>query len=156
MRSSDGLHNGQDTGGRTTSKKAKANAAAEPRERKNTAVYVTSLPADVSVEEVHGVFSRCGVVAEEIDQGRPRIKLYVDEEGKCKGDALVVYFRAESVELAMQMLDDTEFRLGSGGPAGRMRVVAADFSYKTQKEAPVKGNGRDKRKIMKKTQRLNR
>ena len=36
--------------------------------------------------------------------------MYVDDQGNFKGDALVVYFRAESVKLAVQMLDDTQFR----------------------------------------------
>ncbi|KAL2043439.1 hypothetical protein N7G274_003746 [Stereocaulon virgatum] len=143
--------NGEDEdGGRATTKKAKA--APEPRERKNTAVYVTSLPEDITVEEVQRVFSRCGVIAEEIDSGKPRIKLYTNEEGNFKGDALIVFFRAESVELAIQLLDDTEFRLGQGP---KMRVAAADFSYKAQKEAPAKSNVKDKKKIMKKTQKLN-
>jgi len=140
--------------GRAVSKKAKPSA--EPRERKNTAVYVTSLPTDITLDEVNSVFSRCGVIAEEIDRGKPRIKLYTDEEGNFKGDALIVYFRAESVDLAIQMLDDTDFRLGQPGPAGKMRVAAADFSYKTQKEAPAKSNMKDKKKIMKKTQKLNK
>ena len=111
---------------------------------------------DVTLEEVRTVFSRCGVVAEEIDQGRPRIKLYTDEQGRFKGDALVVYFRPESVNLAVQMLDDTGFRFGEAGPSGKMRVQAADFSYKNQQEAPPKSNARDKKKIIKKTQKLNR
>ena len=64
-----------------------------------------------------------------------------------------MFFRAESVELAIQLLDDTEFRLGQGP---KMRVAAADFSYKAQKEAPAKGNMKDKKKIMKKTQKLNK
>ena len=149
----DGSTNEQENG-RVVTKKAKAGA--EPRERKNTAVYVTNLPTNITLEEVNAVFSRCGVIAEEIDRGKPRIKLYTDEDGSFKGDALIVYFRAESVELAIQMLDETDFRLGESGPRGKMKVAAADFSYKTQKEAPVKGNGKDKRKIMKKTQKLNR
>ena len=40
-----------------------------------------------------------------------------------------------------------------------MRVSAADFSYKQHKEAPAqdaKGSARDKKKIIKKTQKLNR
>ncbi|KAL9010557.1 MAG: hypothetical protein Q9173_004514, partial [Seirophora scorigena] len=147
--------NGEDeTGGRAnTSKKTKPTA--EPRERKNTAVYVTNLPLDVSVQEVSDVFSRCGVIAEEIDRGKPRIKLYADDNGNFKGDALILYFRAESVDLAIQMLDDSDFRLGQAAPGGKMRVAAADFSYKTQKYAPAKSNSKDKKKIIKKTQRLN-
>ena len=64
-----------------------------------------------------------------------------------------MFFRSESVELAIQLLDDTEFRLGQGP---KMRVAAADFSYKAQKEAPAKSNMKDKKKIMKKTQKLNK
>lgn len=134
----------------------KAKSGQEPAARKNTAVYVTNLPADTTVEEVRSVFSKCGVIAEEIDQGRPRIKLYTDEQGRFKGDALIVYFRAESVMLATQMLDDTDFRFGEVGASGKMRVQAADFSYKSQQEAPVKSNAKDKKKIIKKTQKLNK
>ena len=150
----------EDGGGRAVHpKKAKA-AASEPRERKNTAVYVSHLPTDVTVGEVHEVFSRCGVIAEEIDRGQPRIKLYTDEAGHFKGDALIVYFRAESVDLAVQMLDDTDFRLGrpAAAPTGKMKVAAADFSYKAQKDAPppTKGNSKEKRKIIQKTQKMNK
>lgn len=117
---------------------------------------MTNLPQDVTAQEVSDVFSRCGVIAEEIDRGKPRIKLYTDEGGNFKGDALIVYFRAESVDLAIQMLDDTDFRLGRAAPTGKMKVTVADFSYKTQKDAPVKSNSKDKKKIIKKTQKLNR
>lgn len=119
-------------------------------------MYITSIPLDASLEEIHDVFSKCGVIAEEIDSGRPRIKMYVDEDGKFKGEALVVYFRPESVNLAIQMLDDSDFQLGVSGPNGPMRVQAADFSFKSQQEAPAKGSLRDKKKIMRKTQKLNR
>lgn len=145
----------QEEGGRAISSK-KSKPSAEPRERKNTAVYITSLPLDVTVQEVHDVFSRCGVIAEEIDKGKPRIKLYTDENGNFKGDALILYFRAESVDLAIQMLDDTDFRLGQPALSGKMKVAAADFSYKVQKDAPAKSNNKDKKKIIKKTQKLNK
>lgn len=67
-----------------------------------------------------------------------------------------MYFRAESVDLAIQLLDDTDFRLGQGAPGGKMKVAAADFSYKTQKDAPPKSNMKVKKKIIKKTQKLNK
>ncbi|ETI21760.1 hypothetical protein G647_05829 [Cladophialophora carrionii CBS 160.54] len=123
--------------------------------RVNTAVYVTSLPLDADQEEIQHVFSKCGVIAEEIDSGKPRIKMYEDDKGQFKGDALVVYFRPESVDLAVQMLDDTDFRLGEQGPAGRMRVQAADFSYKSQQDAPAKTSNKDKKKIIKRTAKMN-
>lgn len=126
------------------------------KQRVNTAVYVTSIPLDATVEEIHDVFCKCGVIAEEIDSGRPRIKMYTDEQGNFKGDALVVYFRPESVNLAVQMLDETDFRLGVKGPDGPMRVQPADFSFKSQQDVPDRPNARDKKKIMRKTQKMNK
>jgi HIV Tat-specific factor 1 len=119
----------------------------------------------VTVEEVHEVFSRkCGVIAEEIDSGKPRIKLYTDEKGEFKGDALVVFFKAPSVDMAIMLLDDTEFRLGSGEGSGKMRVQAADSSYKKTQHNEDNGemkdkekarkSAQDKQKIIKKTQKL--
>jgi HIV Tat-specific factor 1 len=125
------------------------------------------------VQEVHDVFARkCGVIAEEIDSGKPRIKLYTDAAGEFKGDALVVFFKAPSVNMAIMLLDDTEFRLGDRA-SGRMRVQAADASYKKvqhgdeatatedggpaeeREKAKRKQSARDKQKIIKKTQKLN-
>ncbi|KAG6014793.1 hypothetical protein E4U43_006120 [Claviceps pusilla] len=103
-----------------------------PQPRQNTAVYVTGLPLDATVTEVHDLFSRkAGVIAEEIDSGAPRIKLYSDEAGNFKGDALIVFFKPQSVEMAIMLLDDTDFRITSTGTRqGRMRVQVADASYK--------------------------
>lgn len=100
------------------------------------------------------MFSRCGVIAEEIDEGKARIKLYTEEDGKLKGDALIVYFRPESVQLAVQMLDDTDFRLGEPGPMGKMRVREADFSYKKEKDKAVPKQAKNQKKFQKKTQKM--
>ena len=86
--------------------------------------------------------------------------MYEDSEGQFKGEALVVYFRPESVDLAIQMLDDSDFRLGVVGPNGKMRVQKADYSFKKQQDAPeaksgAKSNTKDKNKIIKKTQKMN-
>ncbi len=144
--------------------KAPKKAKPPPPTRQNTAVYVTGLPLDVTVEEVAEVFSRkCGVIAEEIDSGKPRIKLYTDNNGHFKGDALIVFFKAPSVDMAIMLLDDTDFRIGANGSSGKMRVQAADSSYKkvqhvegeegTEKERP-KTSMKDKQKIIRKTQKL--
>ena len=139
----------------------KAKAPLPPKQ--NTAVYVTGLPLDATVEEVKEVFSRkCGVIAEEIDSGKPRIKLYSDEKGNFKGDALVVFFKAPSVDMAIMLLDDTEFRLEGGQSSRKMRVQIADSSYKKVQQADEEGKGKekpktsnkDKQKIIKKTQKL--
>jgi HIV Tat-specific factor 1 len=151
-------------GGRAAKAPKKTKAPLPPRA--NTAVYVTGLPHDVTISEVHEVFSRkCGVIAEEIDSGKPRIKLYTDSNGEFKGDALIVFFKAPSVEMAIMLLDDTEFRIGAGEGSGKMRVQAADASYKKTQHS--EGNGEEKRdkekakrsaqdkaKIIKKTQKL--
>lgn len=95
------------------------------------------------------------MIAEEIDSGKPRIKMYEDESGKFKGDALIVYFRPESVKLAIQMLDDSDFRLGEA-VEGKMKVTEASYEYKKQQDAPMKKVKGDQKKIIKRTQKLNR
>ena len=102
-------------------------SGAPERKSKNTAVYVTGLPADTGADELAARFGRFGLL-EEDDGGRAKVKLYAREDGAFSGDALVVYFRAESVELAVAMLDDAELRVGE--PATRMRVQRAEFGHK--------------------------
>ncbi|KAI5819849.1 nuclear mRNA splicing factor-associated protein [Pyronema omphalodes] len=133
-------------------KKAKPEKKPQPP-RQNTAVYITNLPLDTTEAEIKDVFSKYGVISEEIDTGKPRIKLYRNEDGTLKGDALVIYFRPESVNLAINMLDDSPLRIGGGGMP--IRVQAADFSYKQQKEVPTQTSKKEKKKIIAKTQRLN-
>lgn len=124
----------------------------------NTAIWITGLPLDTTRNEIEDNFSRWGVIAREIDSGAPRIKMYYDENEKFKGEALVVYFRPESVQLAIQMVDETNFRGGQIGPGGvgLMRVQAAELSFKSQKDAPAKPTVRDRRKVLERTQELNR
>lgn len=129
--------------------------------KKNTSIYVQNLPPDATVDEIHEVFSRCGVINEELDTRKPRIKLYYNEDGSPKGECLITYFRAESVQLAIQMLDDSDFRFGVSAPGGPMKVSAADWSYKKKEKDEGAGekkqlNAREKKKIIKKTQKLNK
>ncbi|WYZ34901.1 hypothetical protein EsH8_I_001177 [Colletotrichum jinshuiense] len=174
----DGQGGGDNGNGKPRPAKKAKPARAPPQPRQNTAVYVTGLPPDATVDEVHELFSRkAGVIAEEIDSGRPRIKMYTDENGNFKGDALIVFFKPQSVEMAIMLLDDTELRF-EPGPAGapKMRVQAADSSYKKTKYdengAEVNGGGnaegsangqpqqkrerndRDRQKIIRKTQKM--
>lgn len=50
---------------------------------------MTSLPDDVDEEELHQVFSKFGMIAESAENNKPRIKLYADDQGNFKGDALI-------------------------------------------------------------------
>lgn len=78
---------------------------------------------------------------------------------------IIVYFRPESVPLAISMLDDSDFRLGVPGVKGKMRVKEADQNYKVQKDNPAaseqakkKGTAanRDRQKVIKKAEEMNR
>ncbi|WWD21076.1 hypothetical protein CI109_105557 [Kwoniella shandongensis] len=91
---------------------------------KKTAVWVTNLPPNTTVPLLAGVFSKAGVLLID-DEGQPRIKLYHDDEGKFKGEALVMYFKEGSVDLAITLLDDTELELGAG--YGNIRVRVAEY-----------------------------
>ena len=77
----------------------------------------------------------------------------------------VVYFRFESVKLAIDMLDETDFRLGQKVATGPMRVREADPSAKKQKDKPLQSDqaktkgttaNRDRQKVIAKTQQMNK
>ena len=109
---------------------------------KNTAVYVTGLPSDTTMDELFDHFSKAGVIMDDLIRGGPRIKIYYKqreegrdttdsrvvledesggkealatgegEEEEQSGDALVVYLREESVHLACTILDESQLRPG--------------------------------------------
>ncbi|KAI6113245.1 hypothetical protein EDD16DRAFT_1484363 [Pisolithus croceorrhizus] len=118
------------------SNKRGRNDQEKPPRSKNTAVYVTGLPPDTEVEEVAERFSKFGVI-EEDDEGEPKIKLYARDDGSFSGEALVVYFKEESVSLAINLLDDAELRIGD--PSTTMRVQRAEFKHKHTTD-PSDGN----------------
>lgn len=90
-------------------------------------MYVTGLPLDTEPDEVVERFSRCGLI-EEDDQGEPKVKLYARDDGSFSGEALVVYFKEDSVILALNILDDAELRIGDSST--RMTVKVAEFGNK--------------------------
>ncbi|KAK9314757.1 hypothetical protein V1522DRAFT_112439 [Lipomyces starkeyi] len=150
------------------SKKSKQDpsTAAPAPQKKNTAVYITNLPRDVTFDELESVIAKYGLIAEDISTGKKRIKIYTDDDGTPKGDALVVFFRAESVALAVDMLDESRIRVdGKRMVDGHeveienpvIRVQPADMGYKVEKEAqPMQQRtAREKREILKSVQRLN-
>jgi len=70
------------------------------------------------------------------DDGNPKVKLYTDAQGNFKGDALVSYFKQNSVDLACTLFDDTELVLGSG--EGNIKVTQAEFKKPSREEEKVK------------------
>ena len=99
---------------------------------------MTYLPPNTTPELLASVFQKAGVLLIGND-GEPRIKMYYDDNGKFKGEALVMYFKEGSVSLAVTLLDDTELELGAG--YGNMRVREAEYSNPPKDE--VNAGGRD-------------
>lgn len=61
----------------------------EKAPRENTAIYVTNLPDGVTEGALADFFGRCGLIAESVDTNKPRVKLYYDDQGIFKGEALI-------------------------------------------------------------------
>jgi HIV Tat-specific factor 1 len=124
-------YTGVGTGGNASAgpsiKRGRSDKPLTERKSKNTAVYVTGLPQDAEVDEIVDRFSRCGVI-EEDDDGEPKVKMYAREDGSFSGEALVVYFKEDSVMLALSLLDEGELRLGD--PSTIMHISKADFTHK--------------------------
>ncbi|KAJ2485290.1 hypothetical protein IWW37_005982 [Coemansia sp. RSA 2050] len=106
------------------------------RERENTSVYISGLPLDTTEEEVNEYFSQCGAIMPDILTNKPRIKLYRNSDDTLKGDALVTFFKAPSVQLAIDILDDSQFRMKE---STRISVQQAQFKGKEkQVDGPEK------------------
>ncbi|KYM84322.1 HIV Tat-specific factor 1 like protein [Atta colombica] len=65
----------------------------EVDEAHNTAIYVSGLPLDITIEELTQLFTKCGLIARD-EKGKDKIKLYKDGNGEPKGDALCTYIKA--------------------------------------------------------------
>uniref|UniRef100_A0A665U4G0 17S U2 SnRNP complex component HTATSF1 n=1 Tax=Echeneis naucrates TaxID=173247 RepID=A0A665U4G0_ECHNA len=101
-------------------------------DNKNTNVYVSGLPPDISTEEFVELMSKCGIVMRDPITEEYKVKLYKDKEGNLKGDGLCCYLKKESVALAMRLIDESEVR------GYRLHVEAARFELKGQYDASKK------------------
>ncbi|KAM6912096.1 17S U2 SnRNP complex component HTATSF1 isoform 1-T3 [Lycodopsis pacificus] len=117
-------------------------------ENKNTNVYVSGLPPDISNDEFAELMSKCGIVMRDPVTEEYKVKLYKDKEGNLKGDGLCCYLKKESVELALRLIDESEVR------GYRLHVEAARFELKGQYDASKKKKkNKDYRKRMQQQQK---
>lgn len=124
----------------------------ENNNRPSTGIYITNLPPETTEIELEEIFARYGVIAEDLETGEKRIKLYRDENGKLKGDALIIYFKPDSVKLAIEMMDDTRLHFHD---KLAIRVQIADRSYKRSSQEKPKLSKQQKTKLQKKIEKLN-
>lgn len=144
---------------RAANKKAKSD-----NPRPIASVFITGLPDDVTVTELADVFGKYGVLLED-EPGKPRVKLYYDDQGKFKGEALITYFKPDSVELAITVLDRSPLRVGATKPL--MNVERATFKEppsaaasavegsSTQAPPPKQRSEEEKKRIKDRNKRLN-
>ncbi|KAF9288603.1 hypothetical protein BGZ68_010903 [Mortierella alpina] len=133
------------------SNKKQKHGKEERKPKPITSVFVMGLPLDTDVDEVAEVFKKGGVFMEDENE-KPRIKLYTNAEGQKTGEALVTYLRHESVPLAIDLLDDTEYR--PGVDKSRIRVQQAQFKEKEKTATPAGLSEERKKKVQKKFQKM--
>uniref|UniRef100_A0A0P4WFG7 17S U2 SnRNP complex component HTATSF1 n=1 Tax=Scylla olivacea TaxID=85551 RepID=A0A0P4WFG7_SCYOL len=110
-------------------------------ETRNTKVYVNNLPDSMTENSFVTLMQKCGMIMLDEQTSRPKVKLYKDEEGNFKGDALCTYIKVESVKLAEQILD--------GYQVGNMKihVEQAKFQQKGEYNPKLKPRKKGKKEL---------
>jgi len=80
----------------------------DEEEAKSCKVYVSGLPTTITEQTFESLVAKCGMVEFDVRTKKPKIKLYLDSDGKPKGDGLCTYIKPESVTLALTILDGSE------------------------------------------------
>lgn len=62
-------------------------------EEKNTNVYVSGLPLDITDEEFKELMNKCGMIMFDPQLKALKLKLYRDENGEPKGDGRCCYIK---------------------------------------------------------------
>ena len=120
-------------------------------EERNTNVYVSNLPEEITNEEFIELMQKCGLVLKDPETNKFKIKLYRNRDGTLKGDGLCTYIKQESVTLALQILDGYLYK------DKEIRVERAKFELKGEYDPSKKPKRRwpeDKEKQKKKLTRL--
>lgn len=124
----------------------------EEDENKTTKVYVSGLPDTVTEKEFEEIMAKCGMVEHDVRNKKAKLKIYKDEKGIPKGDGLCTYIKHESVELALQIIDGSEYK------GKTLSVEPAKFQMKGNAYDPTlkpkKLNRKEKEKAAKHKEKL--
>uniref|UniRef100_G1QAP8 17S U2 SnRNP complex component HTATSF1 n=2 Tax=Myotis lucifugus TaxID=59463 RepID=G1QAP8_MYOLU len=101
-------------------------------EDRNTNVYVSGLPSDITLDEFIQLMSKFGIIMRDPQTEEFKVKLYKDNQGNLKGDGLCCYLKRESVDLALKLLDEDEIR------GHKLHVEVARFQLKGEYDASKK------------------
>ncbi|CAH0400408.1 unnamed protein product [Chilo suppressalis] len=116
----------------------------EPSEERNTKVYVSNLPSNLTEEEFVNLMQKCGLVERDPHSQKMKVKLYMDKEHNCfKGDALCTYIKIESVDLALKLLDGSDFK------GNKIKVERACFQLKGEYNPALKPKKKKKKELEK-------
>mmetsp|Transcript_12128 Transcript_12128/g.17975 ORF Transcript_12128/g.17975 Transcript_12128/m.17975 type:complete len:392 (+) Transcript_12128:174-1349(+) len=159
----------------TTTTKTKKRKRKKPKFSAKSArnwIYVTGLPLDTTEEELSKYFSKVGIIDIDPESLKPKIKLYRHKKkqlqtcasgeeshgsgggggGELKGDASICYARPESVELALQILDENLFRDGAILSVQRAKFEQHGSTFDMDKSGGNGGVG-GKRRIISESKR---
>ncbi|KAH9103344.1 hypothetical protein LEN26_015316 [Aphanomyces euteiches] len=79
-------------------------------------IYVSNLPDDITVDELQGIFGGLGVIAKEKqkrgykDQWPWKIKIYTNDDGTSKGDAVITFEDANAARTAPGFFNGSDIR----------------------------------------------
>eukprot|EP00835_Amoeboradix_gromovi_P002161 NODE_116_length_19003_cov_0.233707.p6 type:complete len:289 gc:universal NODE_116_length_19003_cov_0.233707:7934-7068(-) len=108
-----------------------------------TAIYIENIPKDATIMELQTYFKKCGIIMVD-DHDLPKIKLFG------KNDAMITFLKEASVDLAIQLYDETSLR-GEGQLMNISRAMILD--YGKPKDSKSKKT-RNKQPTMSKRQKL--
>ena len=107
---------------------------------KNKSVFISNIPKDYKLEELTEIVEKYGgILMKDPDTREKKIKFYEDPQKEAK-EALATYFKPESVNQAIMMLDGYEVR-----PKFAIKVEEAKFEDKK-----IEGEEKPKKKVEKK------
>ncbi|KAJ7388733.1 HIV Tat-specific factor 1 [Desmophyllum pertusum] len=107
---------------------------------KNPNVYVSGLPLEITEEEFLEMMSKFGIIMQDPDTNKPKIKLYRDQNGQPKGDGRCCYLKLESVDLSIKLLDESNYK------GNTIHVEQAEFHLKGEYNPALKKKKKNKKK----------